>query len=123
MRSETRRDSRLFGEAVRSLLKDGIAVRFRANGRSMYPAVRDGDEVQVEAQSAGPGEVAMVETEEGLRVHRVMRSGRTQGDCCLEADSPAEVIGRVSVVNDRQVAWQKVGSRVRRWIARWRGQF
>ena len=123
MRSETRRDSRLFGEALRSLLRDGIAVRFRANGRSMYPAVRDGDEVQVELGSASCGGVAMVETAEGFRVHRVKRDSLTRGDCCLEEDSAAEIVGRVSRVNDRPVALQKMGSRVRRWIARWRGRF
>ena len=113
----------MFGEAMRALLKDGIAVRFRANGRSMYPAVRDGDEVRVEPQSAGCGEVAMVATAEGLRVHRVMRDGQTRGDCCLAGDSAAEMIGRVSRVNDRPVSRQRIGSRVRRWIARWRGRY
>lgn len=123
MRSETRRDSRLFGEAVRSLLKDGIAVRFRAHGRSMFPAVRDGDEVQVEPGVAARGEVAMVETSEGLRVHRLMGRERTQGDCCLEADSTGEIIGRISRVKGRPVSRQRIGSRVRRWMARWRGRF
>ena len=123
MRSETRHDSRLFREALRSLMKDGIAVRFRAHGRSMYPAVQDGDEVQVEAKVAERGDVAMVETDEGLRVHRVIGSGATRGDCCLNADSPREIVGKVSRVNDRAVPQQKTGSRVRRWIARWRGRF
>ena len=123
MRFETRRDSRLFGEAVRSLLRDGTAVRFRGNGRSMYPAVGDGDEVQVEPGAPIRGEVAMVETADGFRVHRVMRDGATRGDCCLESDAYSELVGRVSLVNERPVARQKFGSKVRRWFARWRGRF
>jgi len=122
MRSETRRDSRLFAETVRTLLRNGFAARFRANGRSMYPAVRDGDEVQVEPTVPESGDVVMVETEEGLRVHRVVGNG-TRGDCCFERDSAAEIIGKVSLVNGQAAPRQKLGSKVRRWIARWRGRF
>ena len=123
MRSETRRDSRLFGEAVRSLLRDGIAVRFRANGRSMFPAVRDGDEIQVEAGPVRSGEVALAEAGEGFRVHRVTKDGKTRGDCCVDDDSAAEMVGRVALVNERTVPKQRIGSKLRRFVARWRGRF
>ena len=123
MRSETRRDSRLFGETVRSLLRDGIAVRFRANGGSMFPAVRDGDEIQVEAGPVRSGGVALAESGEGFRVHRVTKSGVTRGDCCLADDSAGKVLGRVALVNERAVPKQRIGSKLRRFVARWRGRF
>jgi hypothetical protein len=123
MRSEIRRDSRLFGEAVRTLLRDGFAVRFRASGRSMYPAVQDGDEIQVEAGSPRRGEVGLAESREGWRLHRLTKGGQTRGDCCLEDDSVANVMGKISLVNGGSVPRQRMGSKLRRWLARWRGRF
>ncbi len=131
MRSETRLDSRLFGELLRSLLKDGVSVRFSARGRSMYPAISDGDTVQVEsAEQIRRGEVVMVASGETFRVHRVVESGEgvsTQGDCCFEPDGAVrDVMGSVSVVRSGAVGTcskQTFGSRIRRRIARWRGHF
>lgn len=132
MQSETRSDSRLFSELLRSLLGEGISVRFRAQGRSMYPAIADGDVVQVNPP-AGPavrGEVVMVESSEGLRVHRVIRSGenmRTRGDCCFQSDDNVQsVIGAASLAKgeiSRPTPRQSLGTTIRRWIARWRGHF
>jgi signal peptidase I len=131
MRSETRTDSWLFSELLRSLVKDGIEVRFRAEGRSMYPALRDGDVVQIEAMSdpAEPGDVLMVESATGLRVHRVVQRGEqilTQGDCCFRDDGAVGVLGKVQVASgdsSRPVPAQRLGSLVRRWLAPWRGRF
>ena len=130
MQSEPRSNSRMFGEVLRSLLRDGISVRFHASGRSMYPAIGDGDHVQVDPSSQTKrGDVVMVETPEGLRVHRVVASGnaiRTRGDCCVDYDSVAGVLGSVRVVNGNATGFadrQKFGSVVRRWVARWRGHF
>lgn len=129
MRSETRSDSRLFGDLLRSLLKDGISVRFRASGSSMYPAIKDGDLLQVDPLK-GPhrGDVVMANSEEGLRVHRVVNSGgtATRGDCCFDHDSTAGFIGIVSLADrerTRQVPAQRLSSTIRRWIARIRGHF
>ncbi|MGZ4788984.1 MAG: S24 family peptidase [Terriglobales bacterium] len=130
MRSETRCNSRLFGELVRSLLKDGITVRFRAQGRSMYPAIADGDTVQVNPTAAPEvGDVVMAETTHGLRVHRIVKSGdtiSTRGDCCFEADDDPRPLGRVVVVEGRTiraVSRRSAGTVVRRWLAGWRGRF
>ena len=128
MRSESRADSRLFGDLVRSLLKDGISVRFEARGRSMYPALADGDVVQVNASAiAQRGDVALVDTAEGLRAHRVIRSANgivTRGDCCFGEDPySAEMIGAVANAHGDAIPRQRFGSIARRWIARWRGHF
>jgi len=127
MRSETRRDSRLFGEVMRSLLKEGLSVRFYAEGRSMYPAIADGELVQVDlAGAVDRGDVVIVESADGLRVHRVNGLG-TRGDCCFEADrNSGAAIGTVSLVKGdivERVPRQRLGSMLRRWLARWRGRF
>jgi len=130
MRSETRFDSRLFGELMRSLLKDGIGVRFRAAGRSMYPAIADGDTVEVTAMStATSGEVVLTETADGLRVHRIVNTGTavsTRGDCCVDHDGDSHPLGAVCVIKDqaaRPVPRRHLGTIVRRWVARWRRRF
>jgi len=131
MRTETRSDSRLFGSLLRSLLRSGIAVRFEARGRSMYPAIKDGDVVQVNpADCSDPGKVAMVATADGFRAHRIVAAGNTiitQGDCCLHPDQPANhLAGAVSIVKNEEpkpVPPQRVGTVARRWLARLRGHF
>ena len=130
MRSETRVDTQLFGELVRSFLKNGIIVRFQARGKSMYPAIRDGETVEVSpAASAKVGDVVLAETSDGLRVHRVSRNGdaiTTRGDCCFEHDYDARAIGGVAVVESRvvhPVSRRAAGTIIRRWLARWRGRF
>ncbi len=127
MRTESRADSRLFGTLLRSLLKEGISVRFEARGRSMFPAIADGHPIEVKAEKTAHGDVALVENEDGFRVHRVLRSANgvvTRGDCCFGEDPyPAELIGSVSFGSGRRIPRQRLRSRVRRWIARWRGHF
>ena len=130
MRSESRRDSRLFREVVRSLLKDGISLRFQADGRSMHPAIGNAETIEVEPVAAVvPGDVVMAETADGIRVHRVVNTGNalaTRGDCCLDVDCDVRPLGVVSVVHDnevRPVSRRSLGSVVRRWLARWRGRF
>lgn len=106
MRSEVRHDSRLFRALTRSLLTNGFAVRFRAEGRSMFPAIADGDTVELKpASSIRKGEVVLVATEDGLRTHRIINETDcrvlTQGDACLQPDKPIDrssVIGRVTRV-------------------------
>jgi len=127
MRTESRTDSRLFGELLRSLLKDGISARFQAHGRSMFPAIANGDVVQVDAGAVVQRDgVALVETTDGFRAHRVVRGGNevvTRGDCCFDEDPHVTgVIGAVSS-QGQPIAANRLGAAVRRWIARWRGHF
>lgn len=101
MRSEIRQDSKLFRELSRSLLAKGISIRFLVRGRSMFPAIRDGEAVLVEHKDVRKGDVLLVDTEDGLRLHRLQRcvDGKliTQGDCCAEPEMSdgAAVLGRV----------------------------
>src|SRR3954469_6277328 len=102
VRSEVRTDSNLFRVLSRLLLERGIEVRFRAHGRSMFPAIADGDLLEVSAIAPHrAGDVVLVESEDGIRAHRVISSSRerivTRGDSCVEADAAANstlVLGR-----------------------------
>jgi len=130
MRSETRSDSRLFSNLMRSLLKDGISIRFRAHGRSMFPAIHEDDVLQIDpVDSIQRGDVVMVETTDGLRVHRVVETESaivTRGDCAFESEPVDRLFGKASIVvgeRTNSVKRQRLSSTVRRWIARFRGQF
>ena len=99
---QVRRDSRLFTDLCAALLRRGHHVQFRAQGASMQPNLLDGDDVLVSPASAGelrPGDVAFVETSDGLRVHRVKQvsseSITTRGDAGIESDPHApRIFGR-----------------------------
>jgi phage repressor protein C with HTH and peptisase S24 domain len=39
--------SGLFGSVIQGLLSEGIGFRFRAQGRSMHPTIRDGEILHV----------------------------------------------------------------------------
>ena len=108
-----RKDSRLFTELCAALLRRGHHVRFRVEGASMQPNLRDGDTVVVAPASAAElrsGDVAFVETPDGLRVHRVKHVGNgaviTRGDTGRECDpQTTRVLGRARSVwrNGREV--------------------
>jgi hypothetical protein len=85
---------------IRALLEEGLAVRFRASGDSMHPALRDGDILIVEPVSAGRvrrGNVVLAQLKRGLTAHRVVAVTRdgdgrrwftTRGDGVQECDAP-----------------------------------
>lgn len=91
---------------VVSLLRAGRAVRVRARGTSMAPAIGDGDFVQVTPGGGAftPGEVVLVLGPDGrLRAHRVVAVGAegvfTEGDAVGVREGPfaaADVLGRVT---------------------------
>jgi uncharacterized repeat protein (TIGR01451 family) len=97
-----RKDSHLFSEMCAALLRRGNRVRFRVRGASMQPNLLDGDQVLLAPAAISdlcPGDVALVETSNGLRLHRVknLASGAvaTQGDAGLEPDpQTAQIVGR-----------------------------
>jgi signal peptidase I len=130
-----------FFETFDDLLAKGHAVRFRASGLSMYPAIRDGDLVTVESVDVTDirrGDVLLCRLEHTVVAHRLVRIIRAddgavyvelRGDAAFENDSPepfTSVIGRVTVVaqhgRDRAVTTRRaralgmVGARV------WRGK-
>lgn len=106
MRSEVRSDSNLFRALSRALLEQGIGVRFRAQGRSMFPAIADGDVVEVHPPTNQEvGDVILITGTDGIRAHRIVAANDervvTQGDSCLESDIPSandSIVGHVAAV-------------------------
>ena len=104
--------ARAFGAVVQDLLDAGLQVRFRAAGRSMAPAVRDGDVLTVApvaADHVAVGDVLLCDTWRGPIAHRVIavdgagsaRRFVLRGDCSVENDRPVEatrVRGRLIAV-------------------------
>ncbi|HXH05841.1 MAG TPA: S24/S26 family peptidase, partial [Vicinamibacterales bacterium] len=102
-----RRDTAWFARLVASLLASGRAVRFRAEGDSMAPAIEDGDDVIVApVADPAPGDILLCRSGDRLVVHRLIASEGSdgarrfilQGDAVPRPDPPvdrADVLGRV----------------------------
>jgi len=105
--------SAAFAELSADLLRAGVALRFRAQGVSMAPLVRDGDVLLVRPaapRSVRIGDVVLCSTEPGRVVaHRVVRKqivrhdyGLTvQGDALSRPDASipgAQLYGRVAAL-------------------------
>jgi len=103
-----------FDEVCAALLREGQAVRFRAAGLSMEPAIRDGDDLTVAPVALGSvrrGDVLLYRSGGRLMAHRVI--GRTRGPegvFRVRADAPGweeervrrrDVLGRVVAVERR----------------------
>jgi hypothetical protein len=102
VKSRVRSDTGLFRALARTLLKQGIAVRFRAHGRSMFPAIADGDTVEVFPGNARTGDVVLIDSARGPVAHRVVSWRKneilTRGDSCDDNDdlhSRSAVLGKV----------------------------
>lgn len=103
------------------LLALGYSVRFRANGSSMYPTIRDGELITV--VPAGPsevrkGDIVLYRSDHGVIAHRVKGSGptrfRLRGDAADADDAPVgpqRILGKVVFVHR--------GCRRIRLAARW----
>jgi len=93
---------------VIDLLRSGRPVRFVANGHSMVPAIRSGDELTVvplRLCEARIGDVLACDIQGRLVVHRLLsRAGdgaRLRGDAASACDPPlssADVLGVVTAV-------------------------
>ena len=90
----------MFDATVEDLLARGIAVRFRASGHSMHPAICSGEHVQVEPvelATVSRGDIVLARLARGLTAHRVIRveNGRitTRGDNCSVDDPVFEAAG------------------------------
>jgi hypothetical protein len=98
-----------FGTVCREILRVGLPVRFRANGASMAPAIRDGDLLivaPIAGQEIRRGEVVLFESERGPTAHRVIErasaSLRTRGDAPGSQEEHVtldQVLGRVQEVS------------------------
>ena len=85
---------------VESLLREGVSVRFRAGGRSMSPAIEDGETIVVAPVGDGRvtiGDVIYGDGARGPIAHRVIAIGRAadgeprfilSGDAAVEHDRP-----------------------------------
>lgn len=121
-----------------SLLKDGIAVRMRARGASMEPALPGGSGVTVRPPSPGrppdSGEVVLVRGPDGgLLLHRLRRrlpgrkvkSGRpvllTRGDALRQSDPPLPGSALLGVLEGMEggpyPGKPTRSSRLRHWLA------
>ena len=103
------RHSEIFGAVVEEALTNGTLVRFRAEGISMYPTIRDGEAITVAAVSTDEvvrGDVLLCRHGKRVLAHRVVgvtrcgteRFFELQGDAKTSCDAPVAanaVVGRV----------------------------
>lgn len=102
-----------FREVSEQLLSEGLAVRFRAGGVSMEPAIRDGDLITVARVSVDEvkrGDVVFYASGRRTIAHRVVEIRRdgaatptfiVRGDAREECDAPVvatQIIGKVVAV-------------------------
>jgi uncharacterized repeat protein (TIGR01451 family) len=104
-----RRDSALFAALCRDLLAKGLALRFRARGQSMQPAVRDGEPIEVHPappEALRPGDILLTQGDDGFKAHRLVALGRdpsvflTRGDsgCGVDPRGQGRILGKVIAV-------------------------
>ena len=111
-----RRDSALFAALADDLLTRGLSFRFRAAGRSMAPAIGDGENIEVSpAAPVGlrPGDILLTQGDDGFKAHRLVELRRgspnflTRGDASRGADSRrrGRIVGKVVSVerNGRRI--------------------
>src|SRR3954470_45930 len=103
------RHSDIFDSVVAEGLANGAAVRFRAEGLSMYPTIRDGETITVVAVSAAEvvrGDILLCRHGARLLAHRVVavdassraRTFSLRGDAKLACDAPVgerALVGKV----------------------------
>ncbi len=107
MQSET------FEAICREVFATGGVVRFEARGASMSPAIRDGDVVHVRPLREIPsaGDILLVRTRDGLRLHRLVRSDKassvyvTRGDCGVEDDAPVSEGDVLGIAESKETRW------------------
>ncbi len=102
-----RKDHNIAKELGFSLLAEGKTIRIRADGYSMFPAIKAGSLIYIEPDiDPSPGEIIAWKREEGFVVHRLVRivsdgdriSYITRGDSCVREDQPVikeHIAGRV----------------------------
>ncbi|HKM91322.1 MAG TPA: hypothetical protein VJX29_11975, partial [Candidatus Acidoferrales bacterium] len=111
-----RRASALFAALADDLLARGLSFRFRAVGRSMAPAIGDGESIEVSpAAPAGlrPGDILLTQGDDGFKAHRLVELRRgspnflTRGDASRGTDSRrrGRIVGKVVSVerNGRRI--------------------
>ena len=103
------RHSAVFGAVIEEALTTGALVRFRAEGTSMYPTIRDGEAITVAAVSTDEivrGDVLLCRHGKRVLAHRVVgvtgrgadRFFELRGDAKAACDPPvgaSAVVGKV----------------------------
>jgi signal peptidase I len=103
------RQSEIFAAVIEDALTSGAMVRFRAEGNSMYPTIRDGDAITVAAVSTDDvvrGDILLCRHDARVLAHRVVSVTRCDGELFFElrgdakgsSDAPvgaSAVVGRV----------------------------
>jgi signal peptidase I len=133
-----------FADAAADLLASGWRLSFRATGRSMQPAIGEGERITVERISADDvrmGDIVLYRTKQSVIAHRVEKIERDadrvtvlllRGDASEQCDDPvlpAQVIGRVVAVDreGRQVSLvsqrAKLRQRFRAYVSKIKGVF
>jgi signal peptidase I len=123
------RISYLFAAVIEKALTAGATVRFRAEGTSMYPTIRDGEAITIAAICTNDivrGDVLLCRHEQRLVAHRVVsvatrgsdRFFELRGDSKASCDMPVDmdaVVGRIIDVcrNGRLVTLSGRGARLR----------
>jgi signal peptidase I len=109
------RDTRTLASLVSDALAAGAEARFRVEGNSMYPTIRDGDVIVLERahdNTIEANDILLVRHRARLLVHRLVditSRGRTktfllQGDAKQAPDAPVhrrDIVGRVVAVRRR----------------------
>ena len=105
-----------FSELTKDILNRKAGLRFQARGRSMYPAIRDGDILNVEPIAINEirlGDVLFYKSEDGsTAVHRLIKRFFREGRILLvikgdankdhgEEVSPEMVVGIIKIVERR----------------------
>src|ERR1700686_1700209 len=88
--TKVRRDSRLLAQLCGELLRKGHKVAFHAQGQSMHPNLRDGDIVHVspaDSLSLRLCDIALAQTSDGLKVHRVAAIHPSSGEIVTRGDT------------------------------------
>jgi signal peptidase len=103
------RISRLFGAVIERALTGGTTVRFRAEGTSMYPTIRDGEAITIAAIATNDivrGDVLLCRHKKRMVAHRVVNvaacgterffelRGDSKGSCDMPVGADA-VVGRI----------------------------
>jgi signal peptidase I len=126
------RDSQLFMAVFEEALASGTIVRFRAEGTSMHPTIRDGEAISIAAVSPDEvvrGDVVLCRHDNRVLAHRVVAAtargaGRVfqlRGDAKAACDEPVSadsVVGRVIAIhrNGRLIGLDDRPARLRRTV-------
>jgi signal peptidase I len=131
MKTPSDRDG-MFREVSRQMLGDGYAVRFRAIGASMEPAIADGDMITVAPVAADEvklGDVVFCASGQRRIAHRVVEIHATapgppvfivRGDARAECDPPVgagQILGKIiSVERPGARSWAFWRRRIQRLL-------